>query len=545
MKILRIISFLLLFCLCTGYPVILPAWGETNGSFPEPAASPVYDNPPDPASAFRYPDNYGEPLMPDSGIFAPYQPIGRNFSTQDRGSPDSRMVVIPEDMAALLSILIPLVLLVMVLYAGLRIGRSFRYDLSLPTRRWIMAGHIISSVLLMGSMWLLFHLTSLEPMINPLPQQAYSFIGIQLFLILSSLFQAWSLHANRPLQPLHHVHILFTFIGIIILMTVRSPVFGPFSLTVLAITILYIPGAVLSLFCGYVTRMDHPGTDSPGTITQNRPMSDGIEIPSSFPGKLLGKYRDIRVIGSGGMAIVYRAVRIEDDREVAVKIPFSPDEESGRTFLNEILLWRDLDHANIAQILDHNIFPVPYVEIEYIPRTLRDMTRPVSPGRAVSIIRDVASALAYAHEKGVIHRDIKPGNVLVTNEGTCKLTDWGLSRSLSKRDETRNMSFSLQYATPEQLAPARYGTGDERIDLYQLGILLYELLCGRPPYDTDSIGTVFQNIQENRFPLPSEFSSRLAGYDPVIIRALKADPSERYNNIREFLEAIESVDNTE
>jgi serine/threonine protein kinase len=290
--------------------------------------------------------------------------------------------------------------------------------------------------------------------------------------------------------------------------------------------------------------MDHPGTDSPGVITLNRPVSDGIEIPLSFPGKLLGKYRDIRVIGSGGMAIVYRAMRVDDDREVAVKIPFSADEESGRTFLNEILLWRDLDHPNIAQILDHNIFPVPYVEIEYIPRTLRDMTRPVSPGRAVSIISDVASALAYAHEKGVIHRDIKPGNVLVTNEGTCKLTDWGLSRSLSKRDETRNLSFSLQYATPEQLAPARYGTGDERIDLYQLGVLFYELLCGRPPYDTDSIGDMFQNIQENRFSLPSEFSSRLAGYDLVIIRALKADPSERFSNIREFLDAIESVNIT-
>ena len=145
------------------------------------------------------------------------------------------------------------------------------------------------------------------------------------------------------------------------------------------------------------------------------------------------------------MAVVYRGTRNDDGKIVALKVPVSADETSGKTFLNEISVWRDLSHPNIVAIIDQNIFPVPYVELEYLPRSLKEITRPVPPEKAKVIVEQIGSALLYAHEKGVIHRDIKPGNVLLTDEGTAKLTDWGLSRFLERKDDTRNTSFFLSF----------------------------------------------------------------------------------------------------
>ncbi|NLW75216.1 MAG: serine/threonine protein kinase [Methanomicrobiales archaeon] len=204
-------------------------------------------------------------------------------------------------------------------------------------------------------------------------------------------------------------------------------------------------------------------------------------------------------------------------------------------------VWRDLSHPHIAQITDQNIFPVPYVELEYIPRSLKDITLPVPPKRAVSITVQIGSALSYAHENGVIHRDIKPGNVLIADDGTVKLTDWGLSRFIERADDTRNTSFSLFYASPEQLAPEKYGNGDQRTDIYQLGVLLYELLCGAPPYGTQNIGELFSRIQKNQYILPSDVNSNLKPFDEIIKRSLQADPNERYQNISDFMTTLNQL----
>ena len=149
--------------------------------------------------------------------------------------------------------------------------------------------------------------------------------------------------------------------------------------------------------------------------------------------------------------------------------------------------------------------------------------------------------MRYAHENGVIHRDIKPGNVLIADDGTVKLTDWGLSRLIERDDDTRNTSFSLFYASPEQLSPEKYGNGDQRTDIYQLGILLYELICGTPPYGTSNIGELFTRIQKNEYILPSEVNSALKFCDEIVSRSLQADPNLRYQNVKEFIAMINLI----
>lgn len=443
----------------------------------------------------------------------------------------------------LLSFGISLVILAIMVIAGVTIGGSYRYVASQRAERTLSVCHIISALLIGGMIGFLHTLAQSEQGMNPFIGTLYTFFGILMYLLLSSLIQAISLIKRRPLIPLHQAHILFVVIAIIMVISVRIPVVYSMTITILVITAIIVPGAVFSLITSHFIEKrndEEKNYENDRTITHQLPIHE-LEFPSSFPDKLAIKYRDVSVIGSGGMAVVYRAIRSSDGREVALKIPFSADETSGKTFLNEMSVWRDLNHPHIVTILDQNIFPVPYVELEYLPRSLKDITLPVPQVRALAIVRQIGSALLYAHGKGVIHRDIKPGNVLLTEDGTAKLTDWGLSRFIDRGDDTRNTSFSLYYATPEQLSPDRFGNGDERTDIYQLGVLLYELICGYPPYGTQNIGELFTKILQNQYLLPSQVTPELYPFDSVIRLALHADPDERYANIQAFLNDLERI----
>lgn len=436
-----------------------------------------------------------------------------------------------------LSIGVSLIILIIMIIAGITAGAVYQYNCSRRASYMLAGCHVISTLLIGAFIFALYTMGTAENNMDPFVNTMYATFGILTYLTLSSLIQAVSILKSRPLVPLHQAHILFSVIAIILLLSVRVPAF--FSLQISMVTALTIitPGAAFSLISShFIQKIEQ--TDSRHalnqTITRSLPLIKQ-ELPPSFPEKLTLKYHDISVIGSGGMAIVYRATRNSDGKVIALKIPFSTDEISGKTFLNEMSVWRDLSHPHIARITDQNIFPVPYVELEYIPRSLKDLTLPVPPKRALQIIRQVGSALAYAHENGVIHRDIKPGNVLIHDDGTAKLTDWGLSRFIERADDTRNTSFSLFYASPEQLAPEKYGNGDQRTDIYQLGVLLYELICGTPPYGTQNIGELYARIQKNQYILPSAVKAELMPFDEIITRSLKADPSERFQIISEFL----------
>ena len=207
-----------------------------------------------------------------------------------------------------------------------------------------------------------------------------------------------------------------------------------------------------------------------------------------FPVELESKYTEIKYIGRGGIAWVFSARRKSDALMVAVKIPISFDEMTGKSFLNEIAAWETLRHPNIVKVTAVNILPFFFVEMEYVPDALEAIEKPIPVWKAVHLIRGIADGLKYAHEQGFIHRDIKPHNILLDKDFVPKITDWGMSKVLANEVKQSSIAgFSLSYAAPEQVSPSEFGRTDERTDIYQLGVVFYELVNGAVPFGGESI----------------------------------------------------------
>ncbi|MGI6502724.1 MAG: serine/threonine-protein kinase [Candidatus Methanoculleus thermohydrogenotrophicum] len=263
--------------------------------------------------------------------------------------------------------------------------------------------------------------------------------------------------------------------------------------------------------------------------------------PPGFPPELAERYDQVAFVGRGGLGQVFSAVRRDDGRRVAVKIPVTYDEETGKTFMKEMRFWKDLTHPNIVEVHSVNILPVPFVEMEYLPRTLGEIEKPLPVETAARIAAGIAAGLAYAHERGVIHRDIKPGNILLADDLTPKITDWGMSTTLERTRDTSIAGFTLAYAAPEQIAPDRFGRTDARTDIYQLGVVFYELVTGKPPFASEGLAGLARAILHDHPPPPSATTSSLVELDPIIMRCLAKDPTDRYQSARELQAAIETL----
>ncbi|MGA9086789.1 MAG: protein kinase domain-containing protein [Methanoregula sp.] len=258
-----------------------------------------------------------------------------------------------------------------------------------------------------------------------------------------------------------------------------------------------------------------------------------------FPPELEGRYVDIRHVGRGGVAHVFAAHRKSDNRLVAVKIPISFDEVTGKCFLNEIAAWQTLRHKNIVEVLEVNILPVPYVEMEYVPGSLEAVAKPLPVWKAVHLVHGIADGLAYAHAHGIIHRDIKPHNILVTNDFVPKITDWGMSKVIATTMEKSSVAgFSLSYAAPEQVSPAEFGRTDVRTDLYQLGALFYELVTGSIPFGGESIVEVGNAIVRDEPIPPTEYNPDAEAVEKIILKCLAKNPTDRYQSSGELLDAL-------
>ena len=290
-----------------------------------------------------------------------------------------------------------------------------------------------------------------------------------------------------------------------------------------------------------------PTVDGKGAPASVRTVVQGTESVSAppvqpaysgFPELLAPKYRNIKYLGRGGIACVYRAEHASDGRVVAVKIPIVPDEQTGTHFMREIRFWERLHHPNILAIHAANILPVPYVEMEYAPHSLKECPLPLSPEAAVRVIQGVAAGLSFAHDKGVIHRDIKPENILCAGDRTAKITDWGLGSVTDAGHRTQVGGFSPGYAAPEQLRPSVYGTEDERTDLYQLGVLFFELLTGTTPYEGVAMGEVTLAVLSEPAPLPSQAGAPTDAFDAIIIRCLEKEKENRFSSVADFSEAL-------
>jgi serine/threonine protein kinase len=209
--------------------------------------------------------------------------------------------------------------------------------------------------------------------------------------------------------------------------------------------------------------------------------------------------------------------------------------------MKEIMAWEDLAHENIVKIHEVNILPVPYVEMEFIGTSLADLVKPLPSGDAARIVRDIAKGLSYAHSRGIIHRDIKPQNILMSEEGIPHITDWGMSKVMGAGSLPTITGFSLSYAAPEQIAPTRFGDTDQRTDIYQLGVVFYELLTAELPFGGDDISLVSGRILNDISPLPSALNPAAMPYDRIIAKCLEKEPAGRYQSVKELIDELERI----
>ena len=260
------------------------------------------------------------------------------------------------------------------------------------------------------------------------------------------------------------------------------------------------------------------------------------------PRLLGGRYELDGVVGRGGMAEVYRARDIRLDRIVAIKTlraDLARDQIFQARFRREAQSAASLNHPSIVAVYDTGEdmvtgLPVPYIVMEYVDgRTVRDLLQEghrLLPERSLEIIDGVLRALDYSHQAGIVHRDIKPGNVMVTRKGDVKVMDFGIARAMSDAQATMTQTAQVigtaQYLSPEQ---ARGERVDSRSDLYSTGCLLYELLTGRPPFTGDSpVAIAYQHVRENPVP-PSRVDPDVPAWaDAIVLKALAKSPGDRY-----------------
>ena len=262
-----------------------------------------------------------------------------------------------------------------------------------------------------------------------------------------------------------------------------------------------------------------------------------------------GRYEVLEQIGSGGMAVVYKAKDLLLNRVVTIKLlreQFLTDEEFVRRFRREAQAAASLSHPNIVSIYDvGKDGNVEYIVMEYVEgRTLKEIIRdyaPLSTEQAINVARQVAEAINHAHQHHIIHRDIKPQNILVTAEGRAKVTDFGIARAVSAATVTHTGDIvgSVHYLSPEQ---AKGIQSNEQSDIYSLGIIVYELLTGKVPYDGETpISIALKHLQE--LPVaPSKLNPRVSKeLEAVIMRAIAKSCDERYASAQELLEDLDHV----
>ncbi|QLD11912.1 Stk1 family PASTA domain-containing Ser/Thr kinase [Microbacterium oleivorans] len=271
------------------------------------------------------------------------------------------------------------------------------------------------------------------------------------------------------------------------------------------------------------------------------------------------RYRVDEPIGRGGMASVYRGYDVTLGREVAVKIlkrELADDPGFRTRFRLEAQAASRMAHTSIVRVFDAgedvevdpdgSRHPVPYIIMELVTgRLLKDMidAGPLSEADAVRYVDGILEALEYSHRAGVVHRDIKPGNVMITDAGSVKVMDFGIARAVSDSSstvaETTTIIGTAAYFSPEQ---AKGEPVDARADLYSTGVVLYELLTGRAPFRGETpVAVAYQHVSEAPLP-PSEIVENVPrALDAVVLRALAKSPFQRFQDATEFRTALDEA----
>jgi len=287
-----------------------------------------------------------------------------------------------------------------------------------------------------------------------------------------------------------------------------------------------------------------------GTLTSPEFMEAGLKQERRFsPGEKFGKrYTIIEEVGRGGMGTAYKAEDIELGTTVVLKM-IRPELASRpdiiEQFKKETLLGRTVTHENVVRIHDLGEFDkVKYISMDYIKgenlSELIHTSGTLTLATCLSITRQIARALMAAHQKGIVHQDLKPSNVMIDNSGRVFVTDFGLARSVvvPKGFPERRLIGTPRYFSPEQ---ARGEALDQRSDIYSLGIMMYEMVTGSPPFDADSVeGYIRKHISQRPLP-PSKINRAVPpSCEKIILRCLEKKKEERYQSMEELLKDLEA-----
>jgi len=270
-------------------------------------------------------------------------------------------------------------------------------------------------------------------------------------------------------------------------------------------------------------------------------------VPEVNEGSVVdGRYRVLRRLGSGGMADVWLAEDTHLQRQVALKVlhrRFAQDQEFVQRFQREAESAAGLQHPNIVSVFDRGQFEgTYYIAMQYIdgPTLKQLIDRGLTPEQGVALIRQVLEAARFAHRNGVVHRDLKPQNVLINAEGAAVVTDFGIARAgVSEITQTGSVMGTPHYLSPEQ---AQGFDVTAVSDLYSIGVILYEALTGRVPFEADSAVAVAMK-QVSQTPLrPSSINPAVSpALDAVVMRALEKDPGQRFQNADAFIAALDAA----
>ncbi len=273
---------------------------------------------------------------------------------------------------------------------------------------------------------------------------------------------------------------------------------------------------------------------------------------SNLIGQSLGRYHILEQLGEGGMATVYKAYDTRLETDVAVKVIRTENltlgtmERALKRFEREAKALARLTHPNIVKVTDYGEYEgKPYLVMEYLPGgTLKErLGKPMPWQEAVRMLIPIAEALDFAHSQNMIHRDVKPSNILLTQRGQPMLTDFGIAKILDLEETQDLTGTGMGIGTPEYMAPEQWtGKTSMLSDQYALGVVFYEMLTGRKPYTADTPAAILLKQATEPLPRPSQYARDLPEkIEKLLLKALARNPEDRYESIGNFANALESA----